>query len=198
MPRRNPIVGSSMKKRLIHSNLMIWDDTRKTIGANRILEIRTKPHNPSRDIKWRVSAIGGPKKRAPWVENTLVGGFRLKWLLLYLSKSVRVFLICSPLSKSMRNWHGWLGISSWRWPTIQGTCTVLEGRPIWAVVVMMMMMMMTMMEVMRRIQRQLLAISQGRVGTIDYLQSRHICTQHTTFSLFVAFLFLFSFTNIWI
>ena len=107
----------------------------------------------------------------------------LVWSLTLLS------LNCSPLSKSMRNWHGWLGISSWRWPTIQGTCTVLEGRPIRAVVVMM-MMTVTMMEVMRRIQRRLLAISQGRVGTIDYLQSRHICTQHTTFSLFVLFIFL--------
>ena len=32
----------------------------------------------------------------------------LVWSLTLLS------LNCSPLSKSMRNWHGWLGISSWR------------------------------------------------------------------------------------
>ena len=51
MPRRNPIVGSSTKKRLIHPNLMIWEDTRKTIGGDGILEIGTKPPNPSRDIK---------------------------------------------------------------------------------------------------------------------------------------------------
>ena len=47
MPKRNLIVGSSMKKRLIHPNLMIWEDTRKTIGGDGILEIEIKPPNPS-------------------------------------------------------------------------------------------------------------------------------------------------------
>ena len=45
--RRNPIVGSSTKKRFIHPNLMVWEDIRKTIGDNGILEIETKPPNPS-------------------------------------------------------------------------------------------------------------------------------------------------------
>ena len=40
-----------MKKRLIHPNLMVWEDTRKTIGDDGILEIKTKPSNPSQDIK---------------------------------------------------------------------------------------------------------------------------------------------------
>ena len=36
---------------------------------------------------------------------------------------------CSALSKSMRNWYGWLGTLSWRWPTTRGICMVLEERP---------------------------------------------------------------------
>ena len=43
------------------------------------------------------------------------------------------------------------------------------------------MMVMMMMEVMKRIQRRLLAINQGRGSTIDYLQSRHIGILHTAF-----------------
>ena len=54
MPRRNPIVGSSMKKRLIHPNLMVREDARKAIRSNKILEIRTELPNPSGDIKRRV------------------------------------------------------------------------------------------------------------------------------------------------
>ena len=54
MSRRNPIVGSSTKKRLIHPNLMVREDARMAIGSNRILEIRTKLPNPSGDIKRRV------------------------------------------------------------------------------------------------------------------------------------------------
>ena len=54
MPRRNPIVGSNIKKRLIHPNLVVGEDARKTIGSNRILEIRTKFPNPIGDIKRRV------------------------------------------------------------------------------------------------------------------------------------------------
>ena len=54
MQRRNPIVGSNTKKRLIHPNLMVWEDTRKTVGSDGILEIRTKTSNPGGDIKRRV------------------------------------------------------------------------------------------------------------------------------------------------
>ena len=42
MLRRNPIVGSSMKKRLIYPNLMVREDARKAIRSNRILEIETR------------------------------------------------------------------------------------------------------------------------------------------------------------
>ena len=63
MPRRNLIVGSNTKKRLVHSNLMIWDDIRKTIRGDGILEIGTKPPNPSRDIKWRVFCHWGTFKK---------------------------------------------------------------------------------------------------------------------------------------
>ena len=54
MMRRNPIVGSNKKKRLIHPNLMEREDARKTIGSNGILEIKTKLPNPSGNIKRRV------------------------------------------------------------------------------------------------------------------------------------------------
>jgi len=54
MPKRNQIIGSSMKKRFIHPNLMIGKNARKTIESNGILEIETKLPNPSRDIKRRV------------------------------------------------------------------------------------------------------------------------------------------------
>ena len=47
MLSRDPIVGSSMKKRLISPYLMVWKDTRKTIRGDRVLEIRTKPPNLS-------------------------------------------------------------------------------------------------------------------------------------------------------
>ena len=45
--------------------------------------------------------------------------------------------------------------------------------------------------VMRRIRRRLLAIDKGRGGTIDYLQSRHIGIQHTSFSFFFFPFFAF-------
>ena len=51
MASRDPIVGNSTKNRFIHPYLMVWKDTRKTIGGDGILEIRTEPSNPSRDIK---------------------------------------------------------------------------------------------------------------------------------------------------
>ena len=64
MPRKNPIVGSNMKKRLFHPNLMVGEDTINTVGSDEILEIRTKLLNPSGDIKrkvfchWRTSKKG--------------------------------------------------------------------------------------------------------------------------------------------
>jgi len=54
MPSRDLIVGSSTKKRIILLYLIVWKDTRKTIRDDGILEIRTAPPNPSRDIEWRV------------------------------------------------------------------------------------------------------------------------------------------------
>ena len=72
MPRRNPIVGSSTKKRLIHPNLMVGEDARKTIGSNGILEIGTKLPNPSGDIKRRVFCHWETSKKCPWVGNTLM------------------------------------------------------------------------------------------------------------------------------
>ena len=86
---------------------------------------------------------------------------------------------------------GWLGISSWGWPIIQGACTALERRPTRAVVVVVMMMVV----VIRRIQRRLLAIDQGRDDTINYLQSRHITIQHTYFFLLLLLLFFISFSR---
>ena len=92
----------------------------------------------------------------------------------------------SPLSKSMRSWYGWLVISNWRWPTIQGVCTALEGWPTRAVVVMMMMIMV----VMRRIRRRLWPTNQGRGDTIDYLQLRHRHTTHISFFLLLLLFFI--------
>ena len=54
MLRRNPIVGSSMKKRLIHPKLMVREDVRKAIGSKKMLKIGTKLLDPSGDIKRRV------------------------------------------------------------------------------------------------------------------------------------------------
>ena len=77
---------------------MVWEDTRKTIRGNGILEIGTKPPNPSRNIKWRVFYHWGTSKKGSLHWNYVGEGFRLKQLLLYLSKSIRVFfffwLIC--------------------------------------------------------------------------------------------------------
>ena len=55
MLKRNPIVGRNTKKRLIHPNLMLGEDTRKAVGGDGVLEIRTKPPNPNGDIKRRIS-----------------------------------------------------------------------------------------------------------------------------------------------
>ena len=100
MLRRNPIVSSSMKKRLIHPNLMVWKDRRNTIGSDGVLEIRTKLPNPSQDIKRRVFCHWGTSKKGSFGWKYVGEGFELKWLLLYLSKSVRVFLICGPRTQS--------------------------------------------------------------------------------------------------
>ena len=54
MLKKYPVVGNSMKKRLIHPNLMVREDARKAIRSSRILEIKTKLSNPSGDIKRRV------------------------------------------------------------------------------------------------------------------------------------------------
>ena len=73
MLKRNLIIDNSTKKRLIHPNIMVWEDTRKTIGDDGILEIKTKPPNPSQDIKWRVFyTIGGPQKVLSGLKITLV------------------------------------------------------------------------------------------------------------------------------
>jgi len=53
MPRRNLILSSSTKKKLIQPNLMVREDARKAIKSNRILEIKTKLLNPSGDIEGR-------------------------------------------------------------------------------------------------------------------------------------------------
>ena len=96
MSRRNPIIGSNTKKRLIHCDLMVWEDTRKTIDGDGILEIGTKPPSPSWDIKWRVFYHWGTLKKGSLCWKYVVKGFKLKRLLLSLSKFVRIFLICGP------------------------------------------------------------------------------------------------------
>ena len=100
MLRRNPIVGSSTKKRLIHPNLMVREDARMAIGSNRILEIRTKLPNPSGDIKRKVFYHWETTKKFSLGWKYINEGFGLKWLLLYLSKPARVFLIRSPLTQN--------------------------------------------------------------------------------------------------
>ena len=90
MLRRNPTVGSSTNKRLIHPNLIVKEDARKAIGSNRILEIRTNSPNPSRDIKWRVFCHWGTSKKGSLDWKYVGEGFGLKQLLLYLSRAFRV------------------------------------------------------------------------------------------------------------
>ena len=100
-------------------------------------------------------------------------------------------LNCSPLSTSMRSWYSWLGISSWRQPTIQGTCMVLEE---WSTRAVVMMMMTTVMR--RKIRRRLLAINPRKGSTIDFLQFkiyRHT-TQRSLFS-FCFYYFYISFSR---
>ena len=51
MAPNSSIVGHNStpleRKRLIHPYLMVWKDTRKIIGGDRVLAIRTKHPNPS-------------------------------------------------------------------------------------------------------------------------------------------------------
>ena len=63
MPRRNPIVGSSIKKRLIHLDLMVGKDTRKTIGSNGILESSPSLLIQAETSKREFFGIRGPQKR---------------------------------------------------------------------------------------------------------------------------------------
>ena len=93
MLRRNPIIGSSMKKRLIHPNLMVKEDARRAIGSKRILEIGTKLPNPSGDIKGRAFYHWGTSKKCSLSWKYVGDGFGPKRLLLYLNKLARVFLI---------------------------------------------------------------------------------------------------------
>ena len=96
MPRRNPIVGSSTKKRLIHPNFMVREDARNAIGSNKILEIRIKLSNPSGGIKRRVVYHWETSKECLLGWKYVGERFGLKLILLYLSKLARVFLIYGP------------------------------------------------------------------------------------------------------
>ena len=46
MPSRNPKVGSNMKKKFIHFDLVVKKDARKAKRDERIFETRAKPFNP--------------------------------------------------------------------------------------------------------------------------------------------------------
>ena len=105
MPRRNPIIGSSTKKRLIHPNLMVGEDARNTIRSDGILEIGTKLPNPSGDIKRRVLCRWETSKKCSLDWKYVGEGFGPKRLLLCLSKSVRVFLIRGPRAQSQPYIH---------------------------------------------------------------------------------------------
>jgi len=77
MPKRNLIV-SSTKRRLIHPNLMVGEDARKTVGSDGILEIRTRLPNPSGDIKRRIFYHWGTSKKCSLGWKYVGEGFRLK------------------------------------------------------------------------------------------------------------------------
>ena len=93
MLRMNPIVGSSTKKRLIHPNLMVREDARKAIrsieslksGPSFLIQVETS--------RGEFSAIERPQKKCSLSWKYVSEGFGLKRLILYLSKSARVFLI---------------------------------------------------------------------------------------------------------
>ena len=104
---------------------MVGEDTRNTVGSDGILEIMTKPPNPSEDVKRRVFYHWGTSKKGSLGWKYVGKGFELKWLLLYLSKSVRVFLIRdshmqsnSVYAKSMQCMQAYLHV-----------CTVLGRSP---------------------------------------------------------------------
>jgi len=60
MPRKDPIIGSSIKKRFIHLDLMVWKNARETTRNDNLFETRTKLPNPSQDFKGENSTIGKP------------------------------------------------------------------------------------------------------------------------------------------
>ena len=61
-----------MKKRLIHLNLMVWKDTRMTIGAIESLKLGLSLLIKAKTSSGEFSTTGVPQKMALWVENTLV------------------------------------------------------------------------------------------------------------------------------
>lgn len=46
MPSKNPKVGNSTKKRFIHLDLVIWEDTRETEGNMGLFETRVNLLDP--------------------------------------------------------------------------------------------------------------------------------------------------------
>ena len=96
MPSKDPIIGNSKKKRLIYPNLIVWKDTRKAIGGDGILEIQTKPPNPSQDIECRVFCHWGSSKQGSLGWKYVGKGFGLKWPLWYLIRAVRVSFDSQP------------------------------------------------------------------------------------------------------
>ena len=100
MPRKNPIISSNTKNRLIHPNLMVRKDARKAIVSNKTLEIGTKLPNPSGDIKRRVYCNWETLKKCSLGWKYIGEGFGPKRLILYLSKLAMVFLIRGPRAQS--------------------------------------------------------------------------------------------------
>ena len=76
------------------------------------------------------NVMGYPFPPNTWVVSSFsfCTSLSAKFLCLFQSLTLPS-LNCSLLSKSMRSWYGWLGISSWRWPTTRGSYTVLEEWP---------------------------------------------------------------------
>ena len=62
MPKRNPIVSSCTKKRLIHLNLMVREDARKAIRSNKILKSGPSLLIELKTSKGEFSTIGGAEK----------------------------------------------------------------------------------------------------------------------------------------
>ena len=132
-------------------------------------------------MSWTIFSLPTLKQWVPFFPFVL--SLFVKFLFLFQSLTFPS-LNCNPLSKSMRSWCGWSRISSWRWPTTQGSYTILKEWPT-QVKVVIMMMTTSMMAMRRRRRRWLLATNQGRGDTVAFLQS-----QHTAFFSFSVFLFL--------